>query len=160
MKSRRLLYLLLFLLGSLQIVGVAIGSRAIKSIGLASVASPLPLVFSHFRGIETFAADFRLRLKLKGRTVFDAPITSTLFKKLEGPYNRRNIYGAVFAYGPVLTQPSEKVLVNSVLKQGLCPGRPLVQEFALPKDFDEVEIEVHSKTKDKEQTHRFGVYCS
>ncbi|MDH5764153.1 MAG: hypothetical protein OEZ51_14360 [Nitrospinota bacterium] len=160
MKSRRLLYLLLFLLGSLQIVGVAIGSRAIKSIGLASAASPLPLVFSHFRGIETFAVDFRLRLKRKGHTVFDAPITSTLYKKLEGPYNRRNIYGAVFAYGPVLTQPSEKVLVNSVLKQGLCPGRPLVQEFGLPKDFDEVEIEVHSNTKDKEQTHRFGVYCS
>lgn len=159
MKKRRILYFVLFLIGSLQIIGVATGSRSLKGLGLVSVASPLPLVFSHFRGIETFAADFHLRLKKNGKITFDSQITSELYEKLKGPYNRRNIYGAVFAYGPVLTQPSEKVLVESVLKQSLCLNGKLVQEFELPGDFDEVEIEVHTKTKDKEQVHRFGVHC-
>lgn len=159
MKKRRILYLLLFVIGSLQIIGVALGSRTLKGIGLASVASPLPLVFSHFRGIETFAADFQLRLKKNGKVVFDTQITSELYQKLKGPYNRRNIYGAVFAYGPVLTQPSEKVLVESVLKQSLCSGGPLVSEFKLPAEFDEVEIEVNTKTKGKEKLHYFGVHC-
>jgi len=159
MKKRRFLYILLFLIGSLQIIGVAVGSRALKGIGLASVASPLPLVFSHFRGIETFAADFKLRLKKNGKITFDSQITSELYEKLKGPYNRRNIYGAVFAYGPVLTQPSEKILVGSILKQSLCSDGTLVHEFEIPVEFDEVEIEVHTKTKNKEQVHRFGVHC-
>ncbi len=159
MKKRRILYIILFLLGSLQIIGVATGSRAVKGIGLASVASPLPLVFSHFRGIETFAADFYIRLRKDGKVVYDSQITSELYEKLEGPYNRRNIYGAVFAYGPVLSQPSEKILVDSVLKQGICFDGPLVAEFGLPAEFDTVEIEVHTKTKNQEQTHSFGVRC-
>jgi len=159
MIKRRVLYILLFLIGSLQIIGVATSSRSLKGIGLASVASPLPLVFSHFRGIETFAADFYLRLKKNGRIKYDSEITSELYEKLEGPYNRRNIYGAVFAYGPVLTESSEKILVNSVLKQGLCFDGPLVAEFGLPVEFDEVEIEVHTKTRNQEQVHLFGVHC-
>ena len=140
-------------------MGPAADSQIIKGVGLASVASPLPLVFSNFREIETFAADFQLRLKDSGKIIYDTQITSELYQKLRGPYNRRNIYGAVFAYGPVLTQPSEKVLVDSVIKNGFCSDGVLIEEFELPKNFDEVEIEVHTKTRGKEQVHIFGVLC-
>ena len=117
------------------------------------------MVFSHFRGIETFAADFYLRLKKSGKIVFNTKITSELYQKLQGPYNRRNIYGAVFAYGPVLNQSSEKGLVESVIKKGFCFNGELVREFELPNEFDEVEIEVRTKTKGKEQVHIFGALC-
>ena len=159
MKTRPIFYFLLLLIGSLKTIGTITDSQIIKGIGLASVASPLPLVFSNFRGTETFAADFRLRLKKSGNIIFDTQITSELYQKLQGPYSRRNIYGAIFAYGPMLTQPLEKVLVKSVIKQGFCPEKALAKEFELPKNYDEVEIEVHTKTRGKEQLHIFGVLC-
>lgn len=160
MINRRVLYLILFLIGCLQMIGATVGSSTLKGIGLASVASPLPLVFSHFRSIETFAADFQLRLKNKDKIIYDTPINSALYSKLKGPYNRRNIYGAVFAYGPALTRPAERVLVLSVLKQGFCNGGPLAAEFDLPTNFDEVEIVVHTKTASNRKSHRLGVHCA
>lgn len=159
MKIRIIFYFLLVLIGSLNIIGTITDSRIIKGIGLASVASPLPLVFSTFRETETFVADFRLRLKKSGNIIFDTEITPELYQKLQGPYSRRNIYGAIFAYGPMLTKPLEKVLVESVIKQGFCPEKALAKEFELPKNFDEVEIKVRTKTRGKEQVHVFGVLC-
>ena len=56
---------LLLALGLLQMVGYAIGSQPLRAIGAATAASPLPLVFSDVKGLETFASEFSLSVETR-----------------------------------------------------------------------------------------------
>ena len=118
------------LIGALQIIGYATGNEIIRKVGQLSAASPLPLVFSHFRGLETFSSRF-------GVTVIDAAgqetiiqITPEIYAQFPGPYNRRNVYGAAIAYGVVLDTPNERKLVAQVLSFAFCPNGPLRAHLA------------------------------
>lgn len=159
LNKQKIVYLILLLIGLLQIIGLTPGLQPLRGLGLATVAAPLPLVFSHFRGNETFAADFKLQLLKNEQIVFDQQIDSQMYSLLRGPYNRRNIYGAVFAYGAYLNKPGEVELVQSVLKRGFCDGGPLKGEFGIESDFDTVHIHVHTKTASRQKDHVFGVTC-
>lgn len=152
-------YYILILIGLLQIIGLSLSAPSLKGLGLATVASPLPLVFSHFRGGETFAADFYLELHKDHEIIFSTQITPKKYSQFKGPYNRRNIYGAIFAYGPYLNQPAEKEMVHTVLRRGFCQPGYLRQELKLPEDFNRVVILVKTKTKNQEDELRFGVRC-
>ena len=51
---------------------------------------------------------------------------------MRGPYNRRNAYGAVLAYGPILfSNPRTKPLFESVARYALCGDAPLLRELGL-----------------------------
>ena len=52
---------------------------------MSTVASPLPLVFSHFRGHETFASKFKLEFRDQGQIVASQDIDSHLYSQLRGP---------------------------------------------------------------------------
>ncbi len=117
--------LLVLAIGSLQLIGYGLGVSAIRKLGQLSAASPLPLVFSHFRGLETFSPRFAILAESDSGEAREIPITPEVYSKLDGSYNRRNMYGAVFAFGAVLNQPVEYVMVNSVLSYSLCPTGPL-----------------------------------
>jgi hypothetical protein len=54
-------------------------------------------------------------------------LTPEVYAKLRGPYNRRNVYGAALAFGPVL--PVE--MRNAVMKYALCGERPLFRELGI-----------------------------
>ena len=123
--NSNIVFAAVLLVGALQIIGYTTGNEAIRKVGQLTAASPLPLVFSHFRGLETFSSRF-------GVTVTDAtgqetiiPITPELYSQFPGPYNRRNVYGAAIAYGVVLDKPEEKKLVSQVLSFAFCPNGPL-----------------------------------
>src|SRR5687767_10444163 len=66
------------LIGCTQMVGYITGSIALRGIGAASAASPLPRVFSDVDGLETFASEFILRYRDAGGTVTEALITPEL----------------------------------------------------------------------------------
>jgi hypothetical protein len=147
-------------IGLLQAVGWATGFSALRGIGQMSAASPLPFVFSSFRGVETFAAEFEVELERDDGTKARFVITPQLYSKLDGPYNRRNTYGAVLSYGPALDAPSERRLVESVLRYGLCNGGPLAWEFGEPDHVAKVRAEVHSKTRGGRPPFRLELACS
>jgi hypothetical protein len=117
--------LLVLAIGSLQLIGYGLGVSAIRKLGQLSAASPLPLVFSHFRGLETFSPRFSIVAESDHGERREIPITPAVYSKLDGSYNRRNMYGAVFAFGAVLNHPAEYAMVNSVLSYSLCPNGPL-----------------------------------
>ena len=112
------------ILGFLQMIGDLSGLRVLKGLGAASAASPAPKVFCSAGGLETFSSRFVLEWRDPAGRRQSLPLSPALYRKLRGPYNRRNVYGAALAYGPVL--PDE--LRDSVLANG---WRSLVEELGM-----------------------------
>lgn len=141
MKWKQAPYLCVVMVGFLQIMGMSIpGLSPLRSLGLATTAAPLPLVFSHFRGLETFSSVFTVRVFDISGSVIEQKLDPKSYGKLTGPYNRRNVYGAVVAYGPKLVEENEKKLVQNVLAFGFCQNGPLAQTLGLNSSISKAEI--------------------
>ncbi len=121
MKARTAAALLL-ILGLAQMAGDLTGMRALKGIAAATGASPAPKVFSAVQGLETYSTRFYLDL---GHARVE--LTPELYSRMRGPYNRRNVYGAALAYGPVLPP----ALRDPVMTHALCGEGPLLRELGL-----------------------------
>ena len=55
---RKYLYILVVFIGCVQIIGHVIGVKEVKAFGMLTSSSPLPIVFTEVKGVETFASDF------------------------------------------------------------------------------------------------------
>jgi hypothetical protein len=113
----------LVLLGVAQMLGDVLGLLPLKAIAAATGASPAPKVFSAVRGLETYSTRFLLDLGDHRRV----EVTRELYARIRGPYNRRNVFGAALAYGPVL--PPE--LREPVMAYALCGDAVLLREMGL-----------------------------
>jgi hypothetical protein len=122
----------LLALGLLQMAGDVLGFPALRAIGAASGASPAPKVFSSVRGLETYSTRFFIEWTDVAGRPHSVRLTPELGARLQGPYNRRNVYGAVLAYGPVLsTDPVTRPLFESVARYALCGEAPLLVELGI-----------------------------
>src|SRR5438874_6108147 len=129
----------LLVLGLLQMTGDLLQSYvnepiggAVKGIGAATTASPAPKVFSAVRGLETYSTRFALEWWDRDGRAHALPLTPELYGRVRGPYNRRNVYGAVLAYGPVLaTDERTRPLFESVARFALCGEAPLLRELGV-----------------------------
>jgi hypothetical protein len=101
--------------------------RALKGVGAATTASPAPKVFSSVRGLETYSTRFYLEWTDLADVDHSLHVTPEVYARLRGPYNRRNVYGAALAYGPVL--PRE--LRDPVMRFALCGDAPLLRELGI-----------------------------
>jgi hypothetical protein len=120
----------LFLLGLLQMAGDLSGVQALKGLAAATVASPAPKVFSAVKGFETYSTRFFLDYRDRQGRAQSVEITSERYSHLRGPYNRRNIYGAALAYGPVMPA----ALRDPVMRFALCGRRPILGELGVDRD--------------------------
>ena len=114
-----------FLIGGiacLQIVGHFLDSRALRGIGLATGIAPFPKVFCESDGYEPFAAEFRII----DRNDIEILLTPERYSQLEGPYQRRNVYGAALAYAPRLPEDLRDHLSKKILSK----------EFTLSRELD------------------------
>lgn len=141
-RARDLAAAALLLLALSQMVGDALGIRWLKGIGAASVAAPLPKVFSDIVGLETFASTFVLEVETP-RSVERREITPIVYARLRGPYNRRNVYGAALSYAPRLPAP----LWQQVFCYGFALDGPLRRELAVPADATAVRVHVITRTR-------------
>lgn len=105
---------------------------AVKGISAATLASPAPKVFSAVRGLETYSTRFFLEWTDQQGEEHSLEITQEVYAKLEGPYNRRNVYGAVLAYGPILSVDElTKPMFLSACRYALCGKAPVLKEFGI-----------------------------
>ncbi|MDD9941190.1 MAG: hypothetical protein OXU20_09145 [Myxococcales bacterium] len=148
----------LIVLGALNLLGFLSGQGWLRGLAIASVASPLPFVFSQFRDYETFAADYELTAYDREGREERVAITPRLYSKLGGTYNRRNTYGAAASYGPRMTRPAEQALVTQVLTYGLCHGGPIAQQLDNPK-IARATLQVTSRTAGSDETWSKTVEC-
>lgn len=149
MKTRAAVFLVL--LGTAQMLGDVLGFLPLKAVAAATGASPAPKVFSAVQGLETYSTRFFIRLP--DRRV---EVTPELYAGIRGPYNRRNVYGAALAYGPVLPP----ALREPVMRYALCGDAPLLREMDLPgAPTVAVELEPLPGTSLGRLQTRFEVRC-
>ena len=142
MKARNMTALVVTLLGCSAMIGDLCGSRVMKGLGAAWTFAPFPKVFCDNQGLEGFASDFTI--VARGREgAKEVPITPELYAQMRGPYNRRNVYGAVFSFAPKL--PSE--LWESVYEFGLGANGVLKEEFSLPLSATNIAVRIETKTR-------------
>ena len=124
--------LALLVLGLLRMTGDVLGLRALVGIGTASGASPAPKVFSAVQGLETFSTRFFVQWTDTTGASQELQLTPEVYARIEGPYNRRNVYGAALAYGPVLAgNDRTRAMFEAVLVNALCGEAPLLRELGL-----------------------------
>jgi hypothetical protein len=125
----------LVLLGLGQMAADVANVPIVSALFFATAASPAPKVFTALSGLEPFSSRFALETVRGGMITETTTVTSELYQRLSGPYNRRNVFGAILAGGAVLKQsPWTAPMVDAVLNYGLCGERPpLVEELGLPQ---------------------------
>lgn len=130
MKHRAAVFLLV--LGSLTMVGDLTGLDALQGFGSATTASPAPKVFSAVKGYETYSTRFHLEWSdVQGRE-HSVELTPQLYARLAGPYNRRNVFGAAVAYGPVLsTDERTQDMFLAAARHALTGDAPLLREIGV-----------------------------
>ena len=122
----------LCVLGLAQMAGDALGVDALRGLAAATTASPAPKVFSAVRGLETYSTRFFVEWRDRAGVARSLELTPDVYGGLRGPYNRRNTYGAVLAYGPVFAvDPATRRLFDDVARYGLCGEAPLLREFGI-----------------------------
>lgn len=122
----------LLALGLLRMLGELTGSAALRGVGTASAASPAPRVFTTVRGLETFSTRFELSWYDVDGMERSMVLTPDLYAGLRGPYNRRNVYGALLAYGPILaTDPRTREMYRQISRFALCGDAPVLRELGL-----------------------------
>jgi hypothetical protein len=130
MRSRRIAFLLA-VLGLSRMLADLAGMPALAAVAGATSAAPAPKVFSSQRGLETYSSRFFIEWSTAtGEHAVE--LTPELGARLVGPYNRRNVYGAALAYGPLLaSDPRTAPLFHSVQRAALCGDAPLLAELGI-----------------------------
>src|SRR5260221_3986431 len=121
---------------------------ALKGIAAATGASPAPKVFSAVKGLETFSTQYFVEWIDKTGASHSVEITPERYAHLRGPYNRRNVYGAVLAYGPVLvSDPRTRPLFNALSSYALCGKSPLLRELGIPVEAANQSLHIRLETR-------------
>ena len=125
----------LLALGLSQMAADAMGWQAGKAVAAATMLSPAPRVFCTSRGMETFSNEIRLHWQDRAGDPQTLHITPEVANRLQGPYNRRNVYGAVLAYGPALLDSEiGRAMFESVVRYALEGERKLMRDLGIDPD--------------------------
>ncbi len=126
-RTRNALASGLLVLGLAHMAGDVLGIRALKGFAAATAASPAPKVFSAVQGLETFSTRFFLEWTDAAGAAQSLEITPQVYARMTGPYKRRNVYGAVISYGPVLPP----ALRDPVFRYAVTGDAPLLREVGI-----------------------------
>ena len=124
--------IVLLAVGLAQMGGDLLHVPSLKGVAAATAASPAPKVFSSVRGLETYSTRFFIEWTDIAGQIHSVEITPERTRGLRGPYNRRNVYGAVLAYGPIMeTDTALRPMFESVSHYALCGEAPLLRELGI-----------------------------
>ena len=122
----------LLVIGLLQMTGDLLRVPQLKGLAAATGASPAPKVFSSVQGLETFSSDFYVAWKDRNGSAHAIKITPEMYSRVQGPYNRRNVFGAALSYAPVLARDTHtRRMYDSVVRYALCGPAPLLREMGI-----------------------------
>jgi hypothetical protein len=123
---------LLVVLGLAQMAGDLAGFAPLRGVAAATAASPAPKVFSAVQGLETYSSRFAIEWTDAAGGAHDLELTPERYAAIRGPYNRRNVYGAVLAYAPVLaSDPRARDAFQQIAAYALCGEAPLLRELGV-----------------------------
>lgn len=149
-------------LGSLQMISDVLGLPRLKGFAAAIQVSPAMKVFTAHQGYETHAARFTLRWKDESGFPQALALNPDTYARVAGPYNRRNIYGAALAYGPILrSDPRTRAMQESVMRYAFCAPGSLGGELGIPTAAQNLRMEVLPTRSDarRDLELAWGVDC-
>jgi hypothetical protein len=148
MKPRHALqFWLLVGLGCSQIVADVVGMPRVKAVAAATQIAPAMKVFTAHQGYETHAARFALHWRNADGSSGMLPLTPENYATVEGPYNRRNVYGAALAYGPILRADERtRPLHDSVTRYAFCEPGVMRHELGIPLDAQALAVRITPRT--------------
>lgn len=141
MKTPHLPSLLPFaltLIASSRMLSDIVGSTTLHGIGLASGIAPYPKVFTSTNGYEAFSSRFILSATTPDEGPWQSELTASNPHRLQGPYQRRNVYGAALCFSPCLPEP----LRSTVLSNALAPSSPIRHELAIPPQAHHLQLRI------------------
>jgi hypothetical protein len=143
----------LLALGLLQMAGDLLRVPAIRALAAATAASPAPKVFSAVRGLETYSTRFFVEWSDRAGSPHSLEITPATAARMRGPYNRRNVYGAVLSFGPVMeSDPVLRPMFHSVSHYALCGDAPMLRELGIDISNINGSVRVRLETRPGSQT--------
>ena len=152
--------LVILLLGSLQMVGDVFDVPALVGLGAASHLSPAPKVFTVVGDAEPFSATFALELEEASGHVRRVPLDREHYRRLRGPYNRRNVVGAVVAGGPHLhDHPHVGPMMEAAARHALCDQAPILRELEGDRQWPPIIRATIVQTDREGHVTRWSVSC-
>lgn len=143
-RKIRIAAAIILVLGLAQMAGDLLKVPAIKAIAGATMISPQPKVFTAHLGYETYSANFVVEWADNQGKVRKLEITPAVYGKVLGPYQRRNVYGAVLSYGPIMvTDERMKPIFESVSVYAMCGEAPLLNEIGIDSKNVVGPVKVH-----------------
>jgi hypothetical protein len=91
-------------------------------------------VFYAYNGIESYSTAFNVQIQYNNGTLIDTKLDAERYKLLDGTYNRKNIYGAVFSQGPFFDNEKLIKIRQGILDYAVCDPGAIVKEFGVPGD--------------------------
>lgn len=85
-----------------KVVADVFGFERLSALAAVTSISPAMKVFTAHKGYETYSSGFELTINYKNSGSQTLRLAPSNYEGLRGPYNRRNVYGALIAYGPLL----------------------------------------------------------
>jgi len=141
-------------IGLLQPIGYLFNSPQIRALGIITVASPCPLVFSAYNGVETYSTSFSINLYDSTRNtsisdrIISLDITKQFYSLIKGPYNRRNVIGVLFSHSAFFKDPKLIRLRDHLLNYLICEdGLDLKQHLPNINTINYAEIVISSNSQ-------------
>jgi len=118
----------LLVLALSQIVFGLLGAEPARNLAASTAAAPYPKVFCDKDGYEAFAMDFELIGEDAQGHSHVVHMTPETYRRMGGPYNRRNVYGAALAFAPRL----DEAVRDEVVDYAFHRDGGLARELGLP----------------------------
>jgi hypothetical protein len=132
MKTTDYRAIALVIVGLAQMLATLLGVTPVAGLAAATVASPAPKVFSVARGLETFSTGFTLEWQTPDGQLEQLALDPHVYPRLKGPYKRRNVYGAILAFGPVLASDAKtRPMFDLASHYAMCDGAPVLRELGV-----------------------------
>jgi hypothetical protein len=143
-------------------LGDVLGLPRLKGFAAATQVAPAMKVFTAHQGYETHAARFALHWQDASGNPQTLVLNPATYGRVTGPYNRRNIYGAALAYGPILrSDPRTRAMQESVMHYAFCAPGSLGAELGIPPDARNLRMTVSPTRADarRDLELNWGVNC-
>jgi hypothetical protein len=144
MKPRAVFeFVFLVALGSLRMGAQLFDAPRLDAVGAMLQVAPAMKVFTAHQGYETHVARFALAWLDADGVEQVIELTPSTYARVRGPYNRRNVYGAALAYGPILrSDPRTHAMQASVMRHAFCSRDGLRRELRVPADVSSLQVRV------------------
>lgn len=121
---------LLLVLATIKVVADVAGWQKLSAVSAVTNAAPAMKVFTAHNGYETFSSTYTLTVFWIDGHQQTVTLNPANYRGLQGPYNRRNVYGAAIAYGPILaTSEHAQSMWQSVAQEGFCTPDGVIREL-------------------------------